>query len=83
MPKAFPVATLPRSDEEGKADGPALTEEQYTRVAPGASPRTLDISLISSRHSLWGHRLWNASLLIAGERGYSDRTCSSVPRTVA
>ncbi|CAM9591642.1 unnamed protein product [Pylaiella littoralis] len=55
---------------------PALEEEQYTRpqrlpLEAGAGarstavPPTLTLSLVSSRHSLWGHRLWNAALLLA------------------
>lgn len=65
------------SDEENTADeaGPALEEEQYTRPRPPsvvggegtAVPPTLTLSLVSSHHSLWGHRLWNAALLLAGE----------------
>eukprot|EP00903_Cladosiphon_okamuranus_P011357 g10705.t1 len=63
-----------KSDQDSEDDvGPALTEEDYTRPTlsgdGGAGvtrvPPTLRLSLISSRHSLWGHRLWNAALLLA------------------
>eukprot|EP00752_Nemacystus_decipiens_P016803 g15037.t2 len=67
-----------KSDEDTGDDGDsALTEEEYTRPAPplkaglssdtrsGVVPPTLRLSLVSSRHSLWGHRLWNAALLLA------------------
>ncbi|CAN0299301.1 unnamed protein product, partial [Hapterophycus canaliculatus] len=58
------------SDEAdaGEDVGPALVEEEYARpsIAGGSPlPSKLSLSLVSSRHSLWGHRLWNAALLVA------------------
>lgn len=74
------------SDEEDTADeaGRTLEEELYTRPslppvagAGGAGgtpvPPTLRLSLVSSHHSLWGHRLWNAALLLAGECTHAAR----------
>ncbi|CBJ30478.1 conserved unknown protein [Ectocarpus siliculosus] len=62
-------------DSGGEETGPALVEEEYTRTPPKGSaegrgalpprPSTLKLSLVNSRHSLWGHRLWNAALLLA------------------
>ncbi|CAN0492123.1 unnamed protein product, partial [Ectocarpus sp. 12 AP-2014] len=62
-------------DSGGEEAGPALVEEEYTRTPPTGSaggrgalpplPSTLRLSLVKSRHSLWGHRLWNAALLLA------------------
>lgn len=63
-------------DSGGEETDPALVEEEYTRTPPMGSaegrgalpprPSTLRLSLVNSRHSLWGHRLWNAALLLAG-----------------
>ncbi|CAM9360691.1 unnamed protein product, partial [Scytosiphon promiscuus] len=52
--------------------GPALVEEEYSRPSTEKGlqsvPSKLSLSLVSSRHSLWGHRLWNAALLLAGKK---------------
>eukprot|EP00953_Heterococcus_sp_UTEX-ZZ885_P011817 6824-Heterococcus_DN1.PRE.7 len=51
------------SDSEAAAESEhTLATTSYTRKqAPeGVTPRTLTLRLVSSRHSLWGHLLWNA-----------------------
>lgn len=55
------------SSEEDEEAGPTLMEERYLRILPEATPQALDLSLVSSRHSLWGHRLWNAAIVLAGK----------------
>ncbi|CAB1097668.1 unnamed protein product [Ectocarpus sp. CCAP 1310/34] len=70
------ASTSDDDDSGGEEAGPALVEEIYTRTPPTGSaggrgalpprPSTLRLSLVNSRHSLWGHRLWNAALLLAG-----------------
>jgi hypothetical protein len=52
------------SDIEAAAESESkLATTSYTRTqAPETRkrPRTLTLRLVSSRHSLWGHLLWNA-----------------------
>lgn len=61
------------SDEGGdREEGSDLVEELHVRGRHSEglaliSPPTLKLSLVNSRHSLWGHRLWNAAVLLAGE----------------
>ncbi|CAM9862377.1 unnamed protein product, partial [Sphacelaria rigidula] len=52
-------------DDEEEAVSPELMTEKYVRALPGAVPSTLDLSLVCARHSLWGHRLWNAAIVLA------------------
>lgn len=71
-------AYIYRSDgDEENETCPTLVEEEHVRKTPTAGgdptegsslpiPPILRLSLVSSRHSLWGHRLWNAALLLAG-----------------
>lgn len=65
------------SDEEGGEDGessarkaPKIAFDRYVRkdadhCASLAQPRVLDLGLVDEHHSLWGHKLWNASLVLA------------------
>lgn len=84
------------ADTGDDADHPALlTEEEYTRPTPPPLPLppsgslgdrelvppTLRLSLVSSRHSLWGHRLWNAALLLAGEKEQRVQSKSTAAMT--
>jgi hypothetical protein len=48
------------SDEDATAAAAAYTSTIYPRSHARQGPRELQLTLVSSRHSLWGHLLWNA-----------------------
>lgn len=51
-------------EEDDKNEEPSMLIETYSRVVKG-EPSVLELSLVGSRHSLWGHRLWNAARHLA------------------
>jgi hypothetical protein len=53
----------------------ATTFYTRTQASAGATPHTLTLRLVSSRHSLWGHLLWNARYLILNHEARSNSTC--------
>jgi hypothetical protein len=64
------LAGLLGSDSDSDCEAAAESEStlattSYTRTqAPEGVLQTLTLRLVSSRHSLWGHLLWNARYLL-------------------
>lgn len=59
--KANPSSAENSGDEDSS---PMLITHTYTRRDPTALPLELELSLLSCRHSLWGHKLWNAAKVL-------------------
>mmetsp|Transcript_33633 Transcript_33633/g.44383 ORF Transcript_33633/g.44383 Transcript_33633/m.44383 type:complete len:320 (-) Transcript_33633:95-1054(-) len=60
------LATLFQNDSDSDSEGEVKTLiEGYERKVEGVEPKYLALNLHGARHSLWGHRLWNAARYLA------------------
>ena len=52
-------------EEEERDEEVKMVTDSYSRKRPGADPSEITMYLIASQHSLWGNKLWNASIVLA------------------